>query len=109
MAQYNKFKPTKIKNKMHNILHQNNEQEGRFYIIENNQTIAEMTYKWAGTKRIIIEHTIVSESLKGQGVGKLLVAAAVKLAREQHLKISPHCTFASIIFKQTADYADVLF
>lgn len=40
-----------------------------------------MTYHREGLRKIVIDHTAVSKSLKGKGVGKALVDAAVKYAR----------------------------
>lgn len=92
------------------ILHEESEQKGRFYIKGESQDIlAEMTYSRAGTDKIIIDHTLVSESLKGQGVGKKLVAASVEAARQQGFKIMPLCVFAKAIFDKNPDWQDVLF
>lgn len=82
--------------------------KGLFYIEENNETLAEMTYSKAGDTRIIIDHTEVSDKLKGKGAGKQLVAAAVDYARKNNLKILPLCPFAAAVFQKTPDYNDVL-
>lgn len=44
-----------------------------------------MTYVWAGTGRIIIDHTEVSETLKGKDAGKQMVVKAVAFAREKEI------------------------
>ncbi|WP_262733361.1 GNAT family N-acetyltransferase [Gaetbulibacter sp. NE] len=90
------------------IQQEDNLKKGKFYIIENNKQIAEMTYTYAGPSKIIIDHTEVDESLKGQGVGYKLVEEAVAFAREKALKILPLCPFAAAVFKKKADdYNDV--
>ena len=61
--------------------------KGAFLIKENNQRLAEMTYSKAGDNKIIIDHTEVSDSLRGKGAGKQLVSAAVSYAREKKIKI----------------------
>ena len=91
------------------IQHKDNGEKGIFYVAVDGKTEAEMTYVWVGDQRIIIDHTGVSEALKGQSVGKQLVQAAVVFAREKHLKILPLCPFAKAIFEKTPDYQDVLF
>lgn len=65
----------------------------------------------ADTERAIIkiEHTYVSEELKGQGIGSQLVKAVVDFAREENKKIIPSCTFAQTEFKKNEKYRDVLF
>ncbi|MDD4051424.1 MAG: N-acetyltransferase, partial [candidate division Zixibacteria bacterium] len=54
------------------IKHQFDGSKGAFFVEENGQRLAEMTYTRSGTSHIIIDHTGVSSALKGQGVGKLL-------------------------------------
>lgn len=82
---------------------------GAFYIDDNGNAIAEMTYVWAGDHKIIIDHTQIDESLRGKNVGKQLVHRAVEFAREKQLKIMPLCPFAKKVFERTSEYADVLF
>lgn len=91
------------------IQQKDNGQKGIFYVAIDGKTEAEMTYVWSGDQRIIIDHTGVSEALKGEGVGKRLVHAAVVWAREKQLKILPLCPFARAVFDKTPDYQDVLF
>ncbi|MEL7547556.1 MAG: GNAT family N-acetyltransferase [Pseudomonadota bacterium] len=69
---------------------------------------AEMTYSRAGTSRIIIDHTDVPEALKGQGVGKKLVEAAVKDARAENFKIIPLCPFAKATLNKMPEWQDVV-
>ena len=82
--------------------------KGAFVIKENNERLAEMTYSKAGDKLIIIDHTEVSDALRGKGAGKQLVRAAVEFARKQNLKILPLCPFAKAIFDKTPEFKDVL-
>jgi len=81
---------------------------GAFVIKENNERLAEMTYSKAGDKIIIIDHTEVSDALRGKGAGKQLVSGAVEFARKQGLKILPLCPFAKAIFDKTPAFKDVL-
>lgn len=69
---------------------------------------AEMTYSRAGTTRIIIDHTGVPEALKGRGVGKRLVEAAVNDARAEGFKIIPLCPFAKATLDRTPEWQDVV-
>ena len=90
------------------IKHRELGSKGLFYIEVEGEKLAEMTYSKAGDSLIIIDHTEVSEKLKGQGAGKQLVQAAVSYAREHNIKILPLCPFAKAIFDKTPDYSDVL-
>lgn len=84
-------------------------QKGAFYIELDGEKVAEMTYSHAKPNTIIIDHTEVDESLKGQGVGYKLVEAAVNYMRLKNLKVIPLCPFANAVFKKNQnEYADVL-
>ncbi len=93
---------------MMTIQQTDNGKKGAFYIEENGERLAEMTYVWAGSGMFIIDHTEVSDKLAGKGAGKQLVAKAVDFAREQKVKIKPLCPFAKSVFDKTPDYHDVL-
>ena len=90
------------------ILQRDDTKKGAFYVEQANETVAEMTYVWAGKDRIIIDHTAVSASGKGKGMGKLLVTKAVDFAREKGIKIIPLCPFAKSVFEKVAAFKDVL-
>jgi uncharacterized protein len=81
--------------------------KGGFVIEKDNERLAEMTYSKAGDKLIIIDHTEVSDKLRGQGAGKQLVMKAVEYARNNHIKILPLCPFARSVFDKTPEIADV--
>ena len=74
---------------------------------EPGKRLAEMTYTTAGSSGIIIDHTDVDESLRGQGVGEKLLAEAVKYARGKSLRIYATCPFALAKLRETDEYADV--
>lgn len=82
--------------------------KGAFIIKENNLRVAEMTYSVAGENLIIIDHTEVSDTLRGTGAGKQLVTAAVNYAREKNIRIIPLCPFAKAVFDRTPEFSDVL-
>lgn len=82
--------------------------KGSFYIGDSKNRLAEMTYSKAGETRIIIDHTEVSDELRGQGAGKQLVMEAVKFARENKVSILPLCPFAKSVFQKVAEIRDVL-
>ncbi len=82
--------------------------KGAFIIEENNERLAEMTYSKAGDQLIIIDHTEVSDQLKGKGAGKQLVTKAVEYARSKGIKILPLCPFAKSVFDKTPEFHDVL-
>ncbi|RKG41570.1 MULTISPECIES: GNAT family N-acetyltransferase [Acinetobacter] len=90
------------------VQHLENGSKGAFYVEQQGERLAEMTYSWAGTDKFIIDHTAVSDSLRGQGVGRHLVDAAVQFARERQVKIIPLCPFAKSVFDKDPEIRDVL-
>jgi len=91
------------------IKHEDNGKKGRFYIELDGTEKAEMVYSYAGAEKIIIEHTEVSETLKGQGVGIKLLEETVSFMRKNNLKAIPLCPFANAIFKKNRKkYEDVI-
>lgn len=94
---------------MTEVFREGNDKKARFYIEENGERIAVMEYVYAGEDKFIIEHTEVNEQYEGKGLGKMLVEAAVKYAREQLMKIIPLCPYANAVFKRKVEYEDVLY
>jgi uncharacterized protein len=89
------------------IQHENTELKGAFFIEENGDRLGEMVYSNRGNV-MIIEHTEVSDKLKGKGAGKQLVVAGIEYARKNKLKIKPLCQFAKALIDRVKEYQDVL-
>ncbi len=83
--------------------------KGLFYVEQDGNILAEMTYTMPAADKMIIEHTEVSDELKGQNVGYQLVHTGVEYARTHNLKIIPLCPFANSVFKKKPEFADVLY
>lgn len=90
------------------IQHQNDSKGGTFYYEQDGNRLAEMVYVMAGDDKMIIEHTEVDESLKGQGIGKSLQEHLVEYARQKHIKVIPLCPFAKATFEKVKEWQDVL-
>ncbi|TYA59124.1 GNAT family N-acetyltransferase [Formosa maritima] len=88
--------------------HEDNQKKGKFFIEINGKQEAEMTYTYADSKIIIIDHTVVSEKLKGQGIGSKLIEASVEFMRKNNLKVIPTCSYAKAVFKKKPEYLDRL-
>lgn len=80
----------------------------RFYVEKAGEVVAEITYSETGEKEMTIDHTVVSEELRGQKMGNQLVKKVVNLAREENKKIIPACSFARKEFEENQEYQDVL-
>ena len=90
------------------ILRQAEGHKGSFYIEKDGRRLAEMTYTMAGDTTMIIDHTEVSDELRGSGAGLDLVRMGVEHAREKGLKVIPLCPFAKAMIQRHAEFQDVL-
>lgn len=90
-----------------NISREDSPKGGRYVIVIKGDE-AEMTYSRAGATRIIIDHTGVPDSMRGLGIGKLLVEAAVKDARSEGFKIIPLCPFAKATLDKHTEWQDAM-
>jgi uncharacterized protein len=82
--------------------------KGSFFVEESGEKLAEITFYKSGDNEITVDHTIVSDKLRGQKVGNALVEKVIELAREENQKIVPVCTFVQKQFEKNSDYKDVL-
>ncbi len=90
------------------IQHQQHGKRGAFFIEQDGDWIAEMTYVSTGESEITIDHTEIDESLRGKGVGYDLIEEVVKYARQEKLKLKATCPFAKKVLDKSDDYEDVL-
>lgn len=95
-----------------NIQHADDGHKGVFFITDDDSAkgkhLAEMTYVYAGETKIIIDHTDVDESLKGQGVGRKLLDTLIVFVRQKGLSVIPLCPFAKSQFDKDETIRDVL-
>lgn len=82
--------------------------KGAFYIEEDGEWIAEMTYFRSSPGVITIDHTEVDETLRGEGIGEDLVRTAVEYARANNLKIRPVCPYTKKVIDATPEFQDVV-
>ena len=86
-----------------------NKGENKFYVGDNiRNPLAEITFVESGEERLVIDHTYVSNDLRGQGIAGQLLENVVNYAREKGKKILPLCPFAKTKIEENADYQDIL-
>ena len=93
---------------MYQIKHFHDANRGSFFIEVDNKRVATLDYVMANDSKLVIEHTGVDDSLKGQGVGKKLLEKLVEFTREKHIAVVPLCSFASAILNKTPEWQDIL-
>lgn len=82
--------------------------QNRFYIENDTSEIAEITFIPQQNNTIIVDHTFVDPSLRGQGAAKQLLDRVVAYARAHDLKIIPMCSYAVTTMKRDQSMQDVL-
>lgn len=90
------------------IQHKQEDSKGFFIIEKGGETVAELGYLKTDDTKMIIDHTEVSEELRGKKIGKKLVEHAVNYARENNFKVTPHCPYAKSVIERDDSLRDVL-
>lgn len=81
---------------------------GTFSLSKAGAPVGELTFTRVNPRLVIIDHTEVSDTLKGQGAGRKLLDAAVAWARETNTRIIPVCPYAKAQFDKDPSIGDVL-
>lgn len=89
------------------IKHEETGNHGAFFYERHDIRLAAMTYSRTTPALIIIDHTEVSEALKGQGMGRQLLDALVVWAREAGIKVMATCPYALGQFRKDKSIRDV--
>ncbi|WJP97484.1 GNAT family N-acetyltransferase [Macrococcus bovicus] len=80
------------------------QQSGNRFHIDD---IAEITF-YTQDDAIVINHTFVDPSLRGQGIARQLLDRVIDYARENNLKIVPLCSYAVTAMHNDPSVQDVL-
>jgi uncharacterized protein len=90
------------------ISHEEHGNQGVFFIERDGARVAEMTYQRMGDSRILIDHTEVDVGLRGQGIARRLLDAAISWARQTSTKVGATCSYATAQFTADPSIRDVL-
>jgi Predicted acetyltransferase len=82
--------------------------KGGRYFFEKDGAVAEMTFSRASPKLIIVDHTGVPDSMRGQGAGQALAAFAIEAARAGGWKIIPLCPFFKAQTRRHPEWSDAI-
>lgn len=77
-----------------------------FEYVEAGTRLAEITWEERDGV-MVMDHTYVSDALRGQGVAKKLLDAAADYARESNLKMKPICSYVVSAFEKSDAYDDI--
>jgi predicted GNAT family acetyltransferase len=90
------------------VQHTKSGSKGLFFVEYEGEVAAEMVYTMPAGDQMLIEHTEVSDTLRGKNIGYELVHAGVEYARHHGLKIIPLCPFAKAVLSKKLEWQDVL-
>ena len=90
------------------IQHKQTGSKGIFFITEEDEIVAELTYSMSHDGQMIIEHTEVDEEQRGGDLGYGLVQQSVNYARTHFFKIIPLCSFAKAVLDKKPEFRDII-
>lgn len=88
---------------MINIEH--NIAECSFRAWEDGKVVGLIEYEMSGSV-MVITHTYAY--IKGHGVGRMLVDAAIDYARNHDMKIIPFCSYVKLVMERVEEYHDMI-
>ncbi|USS92632.1 GNAT family N-acetyltransferase [Fructobacillus americanaquae] len=82
---------------------------GAFYYEKDGLQLGEVTYfENQAENSLVLNHTFVDPSLRGQNIAHQLVDEVVKKARTEGKRVQPACRYAAVLFRRFRDeYQDV--
>jgi predicted GNAT family acetyltransferase len=89
------------------VRHEEHQGRGAFFIELDGQRVALQTYRRVDENRVVINHTEVDPGLRGVGVARKLLDAAVAWARATGTRLAATCSYAKAQFEKDASIRDV--
>lgn len=90
------------------IRHLEQDGGGAFIVERDGRRLAELTYTFDRDGTAVLNHTFVSDELRGRGMALRLTKSAVEWARRSDVKVVPVCSYARSVFQQHHELTDVL-
>jgi predicted GNAT family acetyltransferase len=81
---------------------------GRYELDIDGETVAHATFHRLGDAVIVIPHTEVDPSLRGHGIGAVLVGAVLDDVRQRGERVVPRCWYVAQYLDEHPDYLDVV-
>ncbi len=77
------------------IQHAETDDKGVFFLVRDGARVAEMTYRRTSPTNVEIDHTEVTEVLRGRGVARKLLDALAVWARSSGQRVAATCKYAA--------------
>ena len=89
------------------VTHHPGAASGLFHLEQGGRRVGYLDYSLSG-ETMRIHYVEVASSLRGTGLGRQLIDAAVAWARQEQKRIVPICGYARSVLHRTPEFADVL-
>lgn len=80
----------------------------RYYVGDSENSLAEAFFV-VFKDYYYLTKTVVSETLRGSGIGNKLVCAIADEARKNNYKIVAFCSYADAVLKKHPEYSDIMY
>lgn len=77
---------------------------------ETGEVLAQITFPYENKEKnvVIIDHTFVDASLRGQGIAGKLMTETINELKKRNLKIIPACSYAAAWFEKHPEFSYLL-
>ncbi len=84
-------------------------EDHRIYVLnEENKVIVNATFPWIKEGVVVVDHTYVDPSLRGQGVASNLMHEVCGFAKKKGYKMVATCPYAVVWFKKHLEFNDLI-
>jgi predicted GNAT family acetyltransferase len=84
-----------------------NDERSRYELLRDGQVVGVADYRESGDQ-VVMPHTVIDPSLRGQGLGDVLVRAALDDLRGSGRAVVPTCWFVAEFIEGHPEYRDLL-
>jgi len=75
---------------------------------EEGKMIVNATFPWLKPGVVVVDHTFVDPSLRGQGIASQLMFEVVNYSKKQGYKVTATCPYAVTWFKKHPEVSNIL-
>lgn len=84
-------------------------EDHKIYVLnEKNNKIVEATFPFYKEGVVVVDHTYVDPSLRGQGIASELMHEVSRFAKEKGYKVVATCPYAVVWYKKHKEYDDII-
>lgn len=83
-------------------------EKNRIYLKEENEIVAAVTFPNISEDTVKINHTFVSDKLRGQGIASKLIKQVAEKLKAENKKAVLTCSYAISWFEKNSEYKDII-